>query len=107
MARDAVLGFHRSVHEFLGSLLELLFGGLRIGVGWAGLVLYFDVDRLTVWTCLLLSSLLGLGGLVATIHSVIHHSASIERISVLLLLIVVRLTLDNRASDYSESTAVL
>jgi hypothetical protein len=76
---NSVLGLHCGVHEFLRSLLELLLCGLGVRVGGPSLVLYLYVDWLPVGTNLL--SLLGLRGLIATIHRVVHHS-SVERIVV-------------------------
>ena len=76
---NSVLGLHCGVHEFLRSLLELLLSSLGVRVGGPCLVLYLYVDWLPVGTNLL--SLLGLRGLIATIHRVVHHS-SVERIVV-------------------------
>ena len=74
-----MLGLYCGVHEFLRSLLELLLCSLGVRVGGPSLVLYLYVDWLPVGTNLL--SLLGLRGLIATIHRVVHHS-SVERIVV-------------------------
>ena len=83
MARDSVLSLNCGVHEFLRSLLELFLGGLGIRVsGSSSLILYLYVDWLAIGTCSL-SLLLGLGGLVATVHGVVHHSSSIEWIVIL------------------------
>ena len=76
---NSMLGLYCGVHEFLRSLLELLLCGLGVRVGGPSLVLYLYVDWLPVGTNLL--SLLGLRGLIATIHRVVHHS-SVERIVV-------------------------
>ena len=76
---NSVLGLHCRVHEFLRSLLELLLRSLGVRVGGPGLVLYLYVDWLAVGTILL--SLLGLRGLISTVHGVVHHS-SVERIVV-------------------------
>ena len=79
MSGNSVLGLHCRVHEFLRSLLELLLRSLGVRVGGPGLVLYLYVDWLAVGTNLL--SLLGLRGLISTVHGVVHHS-SVERIVV-------------------------
>ena len=76
---NSVLGLHCRVHEFLRSLLELLLCCLGVRVGGPCLVLYLYVDWLAVGTNLL--SLLGLRGLISTVHGVVHHS-SVERIVV-------------------------
>lgn len=95
MSGNSVLGLHCGVHKFLRSLLELLFCGLRVGVGGASLILYLNVDWLAVGTSLL--SMLRLGGLIASIHGVVHHS-SVERIVVCGLILSSR---HNRSSNYS------
>jgi len=76
-----MLSFNRGIYKLLGSLLELLLGGLRVGVGNTCLILYFDVNGLP-------RILLALGRLVtdATIHSIIHH-ASIKRVGRLICLL--------------------
>ena len=79
MSGNSVLGLHCRVLEFLRSLLELLLCSLGVRVGGPRLVLYLYVDWLAVGTNLL--SLLGLCGLIAAVHRVVHHS-SVERIVV-------------------------
>jgi hypothetical protein len=97
---NAVLPFHCRVHEFLRSLLKLLFSRLRIGVGDPSLVLNLDVDGLAIRTRGLLALSRRIScGIGATVHGVVHHS-SVEWIVLLLLIFVAR---HDASSNNSES----